>query len=120
TVAKGADAAEYVLGAFGGAAPQHACAVARELGIRQVLFYPNAGVLSALGIGLAHVVRHRSCGIERTFDARSLEFACRRLEELEHAALEEVCHKGVERTSALRSLDIRYQGVESYLTIPWP
>ena len=34
TVAKGADPADYVLVAFGGAAPQHACAVARELGIR--------------------------------------------------------------------------------------
>ena len=35
TVAKGADPADYVLVAFGGAAPQHACAVARELGIRR-------------------------------------------------------------------------------------
>ena len=68
TVAKGADPADYVLVAFGGAAPQHACAVARELGIRKVLNHPEAGVLSALGIGLADVVRHRSCGIERALD----------------------------------------------------
>jgi 5-oxoprolinase (ATP-hydrolysing) len=120
TVAKGANPAEYVLVAFGGAAPQHACAVARELGIRQVLNHPNAGVLSALGIGLADVVRHRSCGIERTLDARSLGFARRQLEELEQAAMEEVRREGVERISATRSLDVRYQGVESYLTIPWP
>ena len=120
TVAKGADPAEYVLVAFGGAAPQHACAVARELGIGQVLNHPNAGVLSALGIGLADVVRHRSCGIEQTLDARSLGFTRHQLEELEQAAMEEVRRESVERISAMRSLDVRYQGVESYLTIPWP
>ncbi len=51
TVSKGADPADYLLVAFGGAAPQHACAVARELGIQKVLNHPEAGVLSALGIG---------------------------------------------------------------------
>ena len=30
-----------------------------------MLNHPEAGVLSALGIGLADVTRHRSCGIER-------------------------------------------------------
>ena len=33
TVAKGYDPRDYVLVAFGGAAGQHACAVARELGM---------------------------------------------------------------------------------------
>ncbi len=62
TVAKGANPADYLLVAFGSAAPQHACAVARELGIRQVLVHPDAGILSAVGIGLADVTRHRSIG----------------------------------------------------------
>jgi 5-oxoprolinase (ATP-hydrolysing) len=120
TIAKGADPADYVLVAFGGAAPQHVCAVARELGIRKVLIHPQAGVLSALGIGLADVVRHRSCGIERALDGESLSFTRRQLDEMERAAKEEVFGEGVERIAAKRSLDVRYQGVESYLTIPWP
>jgi 5-oxoprolinase (ATP-hydrolysing) len=120
TVAKGADPADYVLVAFGGAAPQHACAVARELGIRRVLNHPNAGVLSALGIGLADVTRHRSCGIEQTLDERSLEFARAQLGELQRLAEDAVRSEGVEQISATRSLDVRYHGVESYLTIPWP
>ncbi len=37
SVAKGCDPRDYVLVAFGGAAGQHACAVARELGMRQIL-----------------------------------------------------------------------------------
>jgi 5-oxoprolinase (ATP-hydrolysing) len=120
TIAKGADPPDYMLVAFGGAAPQHACAVARELGIRKVLNHPNAGVLSALGIGLADVVRHLSCGIERRLDASTLAFAREQLNDLERAAEKEVRGEGVDRITATRSLDVRYEGVESYLTIPWP
>ena len=38
-------------------------------GIRQVLVHPDAGILSAVGIGLADVTRHRSLGVERILDA---------------------------------------------------
>src|SRR5688500_14166420 len=65
SLAKGYDPRDYVLVAFGSAGPQHACAVAREIGIQKVLIHPDAGVLSALGIGLADVVKHRTAGIYR-------------------------------------------------------
>ena len=66
SIAKGYDPRDYVLVAFGGAGPQHACAVARELGHRQTCsVHPDAGVLSAYGIGLADVVRHRAAGVYR-------------------------------------------------------
>jgi 5-oxoprolinase (ATP-hydrolysing) len=120
TVAKGVDPAEYVLVAFGGAAPQHACAVARELGIRQILIHPEAGVLSALGIGMADVARHRSCGIERPLDDNSLVFARMQLDRMEREARDEVQGEGVEQITATRSLDLSYRGVDSYLTIDWP
>ena len=114
TVAKGADPADYVLVAFGGAAPQHACAVARELGIRKVLNHPEAGVLSALGIGLADVVRHRSCGIERPLDEESLEFACEAARRNGAGGGGRGSRRGGRAASlATRSLDVRYQGVES-------
>ena len=64
---QGVRPARYVLVAFGGAAGQHACAVARELGMRQVLLHPDAGMLSAYGIGLADVVRHRAAGVYRPY-----------------------------------------------------
>ena len=53
--ARGDDPRVHALVAFGGAGGQHACAVARELGMSRVLCTPHAGVLSALGIGLAGV-----------------------------------------------------------------
>src|SRR6185295_17922813 len=65
STAKGYDPREYVLVPFGGAAGQHACAVAEELGIRQILHHPDAGLLSAYGIGMADVERHRMAGVYR-------------------------------------------------------
>jgi 5-oxoprolinase (ATP-hydrolysing) len=122
TIAKGANPADYVLTAFGAAAPQHACAVARELGIGQVLIHPDAGVLSALGIGLADVVRHRSCGIEQPLDLNSLSYAKQQMESLRRESEEEILHEGVPPNcvTVKYALDLRYRGVDSYLTIAWP
>ncbi|MFT5857861.1 MAG: 5-oxoprolinase (ATP-hydrolyzing) [Verrucomicrobiales bacterium] len=47
---EGYDPAEHTLVAFGGAGPQHACAVAEKLGITDILIPADAGLLSALGI----------------------------------------------------------------------
>ena len=63
SVERGIDPRDDVLVAFGGAAAQHACAVATELGMTQVLLHPSAGIMSALGIGLAEVTVHQEKGI---------------------------------------------------------
>jgi len=56
TESKGHETSAHVLAAFGGAGPQHACAVARALGIKQVFVHRFCGILSAYGMGLADVV----------------------------------------------------------------
>ncbi|KAI8432873.1 hypothetical protein MSG28_013799 [Choristoneura fumiferana] len=56
TTARGHDASRHALACFGGAGGQHACAVARTLGITTVLLHKYAGILSAYGMALAHVV----------------------------------------------------------------
>ena len=50
SVEKGYDPREYTLLAFGGAGPLHAVAVARELGIREVLVPSSPGTFSSLGL----------------------------------------------------------------------
>ncbi len=47
---EGYDPSEYVLVAFGGAGPQHACAVAGKLGVTEILVPGDAGLLSAWGL----------------------------------------------------------------------
>ncbi|CAN7981622.1 unnamed protein product, partial [Ixodes pacificus] len=56
TQGKGHDSANHVLACFGGAGAQHACAVARALGMTKVLIHRYAGILSAYGMALADVV----------------------------------------------------------------
>ncbi len=61
----GQDPARFALACFGGAGPQLACRVAEALDITTILIHPLAGVLSAVGIGLAapRSVRRGTLGV---------------------------------------------------------
>jgi 5-oxoprolinase (ATP-hydrolysing) len=122
SVAKGCDPREYVLVAFGGAAGQHACAVAGELGMRQVLLHPDAGILSAYGIGLADVSRHRAAGVYRPYGEAAVAELEPVFSQLAESARREVLDEGIapERIEVRRSLDLRYQGLDAFLTIAAP
>jgi len=122
SVARGYDVRDYVLVAFGGAAPQHACAVARELGISQVLNHPDGGVLSAYGIGLADVTRNAVEGIYRRFDDDALQLVDDTFARLTDSAVAEVEQEGIasDRISTQCSLDLRYVGVDAFLNIDQP
>lgn len=123
SVAKGYDPAEYVLVTFGGAGAQHACAVAGALGIRQVLVHPHAGVLSAYGIGLADVRRFRERAVLEPYSAATLAALEPLFLEMEADGRREVLADGVTEANVeppLRSLDLRYQGVESTMNVVRP
>ncbi|HZN35826.1 MAG TPA: hydantoinase B/oxoprolinase family protein, partial [Pirellulaceae bacterium] len=122
SLAKGYQPADFVLVAFGSAGPQHACAISRQLGIRRILIHPDAGVLSALGIGLADVVRHEVAGIYEPLLADSLSRTESKFDELAAAAVAHVEAEGVprERIELRRSLDLQYRGVDAYITVAEP
>ncbi|XP_044309191.1 5-oxoprolinase [Varanus komodoensis] len=56
TQARGHDTSRHVLACFGGAGGQHACAIARTLGMGKVFIHRHSGILSAYGLALADVV----------------------------------------------------------------
>jgi len=122
SIAKGCDPRDYVLVAFGGAAGQHACAVARELGIKQILNHPDAGILSAYGIGMADVVRHRAEGVYEPYSERVVERLVSTFNELADLARADILAEGISENqiSVTRSLDLRYQGLDAWLTISEP
>jgi len=64
-LARGHDPARFTLVSFGGAGGQHACLVADEIGMETILVPRLAGVLSALGMGLADqsVVKQAACDV---------------------------------------------------------
>lgn len=69
---RGHDIRGGVLVAYGGAAGQLACRVAGELGLREVLIHPLAGVLSAFGLGQARLREWRQIVVRRALETDSL------------------------------------------------
>ena len=53
TEAKGYSTSKHTLATFGGAGGQHACEIARLLGIHKVLIHRYSSILSAYGLALA-------------------------------------------------------------------
>jgi 5-oxoprolinase (ATP-hydrolysing) len=119
SVARGFDVRQHALVVFGGAGGQHACSLAQLLGIRQVIFHPLSGVLSAYGIGLADLTHHAARDAGRL--ALS-DDALRELESgfvaLEHEAQSVLAAQASGTPSeCCRRVDLRYMGSETSLTL---
>ncbi len=63
SVERGHDPRDFTLVAFGGAGPLHACDLAASLRIPRVLIPPHPGVLSALGMASAPIVKDLSAAV---------------------------------------------------------
>jgi 5-oxoprolinase (ATP-hydrolysing) len=123
SVAKGYNPADYTLVTFGGAGAQHACAMAESLGIRRILIHPFAGILSAYGIGQADVRRFGERAVLRPYSAETLSQLESVFSELERETIDAVRAEGVPDDCIdlpIRSLDLRYRGVESVITVSRP
>jgi len=127
SVRKGFDPAEHALVAFGGAGPQHACAVATRLGMRRVLVPADAGILSAVGLGHAALERFGRrevlADLDGVVDRLPGWFAA--LEAEARGALEAGGRDGTSdrlRDGAHireRVLHLRYRGQEATLEVPF-
>ncbi|MFJ9696330.1 hydantoinase B/oxoprolinase family protein [Kitasatospora sp. NPDC101183] len=120
SVQQGHDVTRYALTTFGGAGGQLACPVAEELGIRTVLVPPMAGVLSALGIGLADTTVLREHAVERPPAQGEMEAVRAGAEELARAATAELRAQGVpaERIRLARRARLRYRGTDTAIEVP--
>lgn len=118
SVQKGHDVTEYALTTFGGAGGQHACAVADSLGIHTVLVPPMAGVLSALGMGLADTTVMREQSVVTPLGPDSLPRILDVAEALESAAAAELLDEGMspDRIRLTRRAHLRYDGTDT--TVP--
>ncbi|PPS76622.1 MULTISPECIES: hydantoinase B/oxoprolinase family protein [Streptomyces] len=119
SVQKGHDVTRYALTTFGGAGGQHACMVADSLGIRTVLVPPMAGVLSALGIGLADTTAMREQSVEAPLEPASMPGVLGTAEDLEAAARAELLAEDIpeEHIQVTRRAELRYDGTDTTLTV---
>ncbi|MFD3587482.1 hydantoinase B/oxoprolinase family protein [Streptomyces sp. NPDC058683] len=119
SVQKGHDVTRYALTTFGGAGGQHACMVADSLGIRTVLVPPMAGVLSALGIGLADTTAMREQSVEAPLEPAAMPGVRKTADDLEAAARSELLAEDVpeDRIEVTRRAQLRYDGTDTTLTV---
>ena len=124
SVARGVDPRGHVLVGFGGAGGQHVCGIARRLGMKTILLHPLAGLLSAYGIGVSDI----SWDGQR--DAAQARLPAEGLPVEVSEWLDLLAKQGRAVLSAEKldpeqivlthSLDLRYTGSESVLTIGRP
>ncbi|HXN15645.1 MAG TPA: hydantoinase B/oxoprolinase family protein [Usitatibacter sp.] len=116
SVQRGHDVTEYTLACFGGAAGQHACLVADELGMKRIYIHPLAGVLSAYGMGLAQVRSLREEAVERPLEAALDEISekCTRLGE---QCIEEIVAQGARFERLDKRVHLKYDGTDTALAI---
>jgi N-methylhydantoinase A/oxoprolinase/acetone carboxylase beta subunit len=112
SVQRGFDPREFALLAFGGAGGLHACDLADSLDMATVLIPEHSGVLSALGMLLADVMKNYSASVLKPTTAVTHAALAQALEPLRHRAEEDLRAEGFADAEMLleSTLDMRYKG----------
>lgn len=119
TQSRGFDTSKHALSCFGGAGGQHACSIAKELGMQTILIHKYSGILSAYGMALADVVHEaqQPCGL--AMDTRNLPAIANLLDELSRSCLEQLKVQGFNDGDVVLEpyLHLRYNGTDCALMI---
>ncbi len=119
STSQGVDARRYALNAFGGAGGQHACKVADALNMQTVLIHPQAGLLSAYGIGAAPIRALRETGLELVFDEVGHGLADQALQTLAEGARRAVLEQGGQEIRIRTEIRLRAKGSDTAITVDW-
>ncbi|XP_059984533.1 5-oxoprolinase isoform X1 [Lagenorhynchus albirostris] len=119
TQARGHDPSAHVLACFGGAGGQHACAIARALGMDTVHIHRHSGLLSALGLALADVVHEAQEPCSLPYAPETFVQLDQRLSRLEEQCVDALRAQGFPRAqiSTESFLHLRYQGTDCALMV---
>lgn len=117
TQAKGYDTAHHALACFGGAGGQHACAIARSLGMTTVYIHKYAGILSAYGMALADVVHEAQEPSAKTYITDNFGHFLKRFEVLGEQCKIELRKQGFSDENIILEpfLHMRYDGTDCAL-----
>jgi len=122
SVERGYDPRDFVLVAFGGAGPLHACRLAAELNIPKVLIPPAPGISSAIGLLVADIKHDYSITRIQEMDKFLPSDINKIWAEIEEKAISRLKKEGVSSQSIMlhRSIDMRYKGQSFEITVPVP
>ncbi|MBN2526149.1 MAG: hydantoinase B/oxoprolinase family protein [Deltaproteobacteria bacterium] len=118
SVQRGYNVQKYTLCCFGGAGGQHACKTADVLGMTQVFIHAAAGVLSALGMGLADNVVVREKSVLLTLVESAMPDLHSALDNLTNEAKRHISPHFQPPTIHHKAL-LRYDGSDSTIPVPF-
>lgn len=117
TQSRGYDTSKHVLACFGGAGGQHACSIARDLGMSKIVIHKYAGILSAYGMALADVVfeTQEPCGLE--YSAVNVDMIRTRLNALSQQCRTNLLNQGFDDDHIVIEpfLHLRYESTDTAL-----
>lgn len=119
TEARGYDASRHNLASFGGAGGQHACDIARKLGISRVLIHKYSSLLSAYGMALADVVHEERSPCALIYEDSRLATFSTELDKIQQKATDALLLQRISKSRivAERYLNMRFQGSDTPLMI---
>ncbi|MDA7527959.1 hydantoinase B/oxoprolinase family protein, partial [bacterium] len=120
SIRKGFHPQDHLLISFGGAGGQHACAMARRLGMQKILIHPFAGILSAYGMGLAEIRKREERSLLSPLNSLPPAHLAAIHEEMRFRLLTEMQTEGVNSNQIQASdfsLALRYAGLESTISV---
>ncbi len=121
SVEKGFDPREFTLFSFGGAGGMHAVFLARLLHIPTVLVPKNPGILSAIGMLMADIIKDYSLTVMMQGKDTNTNRLKKIFEPLEKEAVNDLTKEGIRHNKMHleRYLDMRYVGQSYEITVPF-
>ncbi|MGQ3354800.1 MAG: hydantoinase/oxoprolinase family protein [Phreatobacter sp.] len=120
SLSRGYDPRDFVLFAFGGAGPLHAVALARELGIPEVLVPARPGLTNALGCLVADLRQDRVNTVNKPLDQVDMDEVKRLMTAQREGALAVVAAEAaeIEETVVLHGADMQFRGQTHLIRVP--
>ena len=121
SVERGYDPREFTLFSFGGAGGMHAAFLARLLNIPKVLFPQNPGILSAIGMLLADVIKDYSLTVMQNQADVNFSSLSEMFHGIEAKGKKDLQVEGIPKEGIVleRYLDMRYQGQSYEIIVPF-
>ena len=119
SVEKGYNPEEFTLFSFGGAGGMHAVFLAKALGIPKVLVPKNPGILSAMGMLMADIIKDYSLTVMLSEKEASYKALNQLFLTLEKKAQYDLKEEGAEDIFFEKYLDMRYKGQSFEINVPF-
>ena len=121
SVERGYDPREFTLLSFGGAGGMHAPFLARFLNIPRILVPQNPGILSAIGMIMADVIKDYSLTIMQNRSNVTFDLLAGQFEAIEERGKDDLLAEGIPEGGMVleRYLDMRYEGQSYEIIVPF-